>query len=312
MIIRASLPSPPLQSLRTTIKHTSRHVCLSYTICGITYLRWLQVSNRATTQCPDSKSPSHLSQSRYSPLKRPLVPSIYFQAFTTVRHASTSAPPPVIEAAPSEPGSSPYYAEPSTIFDDFDAGASITPHIGYLKEMGIDFGWGPSSMVQWLVEHIHVYAGTPWWATLVITAAVVRVALFKFFMESSDQGARMAMLKPKYEPLSAKIRAAKAAKDQVLMMSLSNDLRAMWKESGVKPWKGFLPIVLQLPIGFGTFRLLKNMYDVPIPGMVDGGALWFQDLTVPDPLFILPISMGFVSYLTLKVRCFHVFFIGPY
>ena len=156
-------------------------------------------------------------------------------------------------------------------------------------------------MIQWLVEHIHVYAGTPWWATIMISAAVLRVGLFKLFSDASDQGARMALLKDTYRPLSAKIKAAKEAKDQVMIMSLTNDLRVLWKDAGVKPWKGFLPILIQIPFGFGTFRLLRNMYEVPVPGMVDGGVLWFQDLTVADPLLILPISMGVVSYFTMKV-----------
>ena len=261
-----------------------------------------KISSRAATQCPHSRLPCHLSQIQSRPITRLSISPKYIQSFTLSRYASTSVPSPVTEPAPLEPESSPYHAEPATIFDGFDTGSSIHPHIGYLKELGIDFGWGPSSMVQWLVEHIHVYAGTPWWATLVISATVVRIVLLKFFVEASDQGARMALLKPKFEPLSAKIRAAKAAGDQVLMMSLSNDLRALWKDSGVRPWKGFLPIALQFPLGFGIFRLLRNMYEMPVPGLVDGGALWFRDLTVPDPVLILPISMGLVSYFTLRVR----------
>lgn len=36
----------------------------------------------------------------------------------------------------------------------------IPEQIGYLKDLGLDYGWGPTSFVQWLIENIHVYMAT--------------------------------------------------------------------------------------------------------------------------------------------------------
>ena len=45
---------------------------------------------------------------------------------------------------------------------------------------------------------------------------------------------------------------------------------------------------VQAPIFMSFFFGLRKMADAPVESMKEGGALWFPDLTVPDPLFILP------------------------
>ena len=111
----------------------------------------------------------------------------------------------------------------------------------------------------------------------------------------------MALLADTFKPLQAKVQAAKAAKDQIMMMTATNEMRSIQRDAGIKIWKPFVPVALQFPLGFGIFRFLRNAYDIPMPGMIDGGVLWFQDLTVPDPLLILPLVMGSLTYATLRV-----------
>ena len=53
---------------------------------------------------------------------------------------------------------------------------------------------------------------------------------------------------------------------------------------------------------FGMFRLLRGMAALPVPGLEDGGILWFQDLTMPDPFYILPVASAAVMYYIMKVR----------
>ena len=167
--------------------------------------------------------------------------------------------------------------------------------------MGLDFGWGPTATLEWLMEHIHVYLGTPWWATIILTAIAVRAGLFHFYTQSSDQSARAALLQPSYAPIQEKLRVAKESKDQILQQTIAKELKDFFKAAGLKPWKAFLPIALQIPLGFGNFRLMRNMYEIPVPGLTDGGILWFQDLTVGDPFMVLPLAMVAVNYWTLKV-----------
>lgn len=57
----------------------------------------------------------------------------------------------------------------------------------------------------------------------------------------------------------------------------------------VNPLKSLLPIFAQVPIFASMFFGLRGMCNVPVPSMTQGGLAWFPDLTVADPLYILPV-----------------------
>ncbi len=87
---------------------------------------------------------------------------------------------------------------------------------------------------------------------------------------------------------------------QARVLAAWTKMQAMQRERGVVVWKTFVPLV-QLPLGFGMFRLLRSMATLPVPSFEDGGVLWFLDLTVPDPFFVLPLASAAMMYLSLRV-----------
>ena len=119
------------------------------------------------------------------------------------------APPP----APLEPN-----AWDSTFADLSLNASNIEPHIGYLQELGLNFGYGPSSMMQWAVEHLHVYSGMPWFGTLMAAAILVRLSLLKLYMNAAHESGRLAALKPALEPFQQGMQDARRAGDQQAMM----------------------------------------------------------------------------------------------
>ena len=175
-----------------------------------------------------------------------------------------------------------------------------TEHIGYLKELGLDYGWGPTAFIETLLEHVHIYTGTPWWATIVITALLVRLSLLKAYIGAADTAGRLAVLTPHLEPVKARIAAARAVQDQQALMIATEELRGMFKKANVKMLKLAVPLI-QVPLGYGTFRLMRGMAALPVPGLDEGGFLWLKDLTVADPYSILPIVTGFAFYYTFRV-----------
>ena len=60
-----------------------------------------------------------------------------------------------------------------------------------------------------------------------------------------------------------------------------------------------------------TFFGIRNMCDLPVESFRTGGALWFQDLTITDPFFILPIISASTLFIMLQVQKFYfkIFFI---
>lgn len=166
--------------------------------------------------------------------------------------------------------------------------------------MGLDFGWGPTALIEYLLEHVHIYTATPWWASIILTALAVRIVLLKPYIDAADVSARAATIAELLKPVKARMDAAKATKDQAALMQAYEELRSLYRVAGIKMWKMAVPL-LQLPIGYGTFRLLSRMAALPVPGLEDGGFLWLKDLTISDPYCILPALTGLGIHLTFKV-----------
>ena len=191
----------------------------------------------------------------------------------------------------------------STSLDDITS--SVPPpvheHIGFLKELGLDYGWGPTAMVEWLLEHVHVYTGTPWWATIGLSLLILRAALLKLYIDAADAAARNQVIKPHVDPLMERYKAAAGTRDVAGMRKITTEIRSLRKSAGIKYWKISMPLI-QIPLGYGAFRLMRGMANLPVPGLETGGLLWMQDLTLSDPYFILPLATGALYFFSFKVN----------
>lgn len=198
--------------------------------------------------------------------------------------------------------STPEEAPASNALDPVEALSGIPERIGYLKEVcGIDFGWGPSSIMQMLIEHIHIYGGFTWATSIVLMALTARVLIFLPMVTSSDQGAKWKASQSVIGPAREKLTAAYKVKDYRRMAEAKAELSALQKEYGVNPIKMFIPVLIQVPLQFGGFRVLRNMAELPVPALLKENWLWAQDLTLGDPFYILPVANAAVLYLTIKV-----------
>lgn len=180
------------------------------------------------------------------------------------------------------------------------SGSQIENHYGFLKELGLDFGWGPTALMEWALEHVHLGLGTPWWASIALTMLGIRVVLFKAYVGSADTSARLATIRPHIQGAQGRINAAKQAQDMPALMQGTQELRNIYMSADIKWWKNVLPF-LQVPLGYGMFRLTRNMADLPVPGLEAGGALWFYDLTLSDPTYIMPLGTGIATFFMFKV-----------
>lgn len=217
----------------------------------------------------------------------------------TRRHASTSADTLQSPISPS------YEYNSNDSLQSFDPYASPTSnvdeHIGYLKELGLDYGWGPTSFVQWCLEHVYIWGQLPWGASIVVTAVALRMLLLPFAVQTADQGARLASVSTELAPLNRKLQIAKQSQDQQALMEVAEQYRAKLASSGYSIRKMLMSPLFQVPVGFGTFRLLRGMGTLPVPGFDEGGFLWFTDLSMPDPTGIMPITTGIIFFATFTV-----------
>jgi YidC/Oxa1 family membrane protein insertase len=218
---------------------------------------------------------------------------------------NSSSQPPAIPNAPLPQSSTPSEVPQLPSLDDVinlskSNLAELPERIGYLKDLGLDYGWGPTAFAEWLLEHVHIYTGTPWWASIVITAVLVRVALTKPMLKASSNAAKMGVIKPMTEPITQRMNQCRKQADQTGMLEARQELMRVYKRAGINPLSSFVPLI-QVPIGYGIFRLLRGMANLPVPGLESGGFLWFQDLSASDPFFILPIATAGMFHLVARV-----------
>ncbi|KAJ5723682.1 hypothetical protein N7488_001717 [Penicillium malachiteum] len=215
-----------------------------------------------------------------------------FSGPAAVRFNSTS--PTSVSTPEAAPGELPNIDDLSSI--DI---SKIPEHIGYLKELGLDFGWGPSGFMQWTLEHIHLGLGLPWWASIISLGLLVRLALLKPSLDASNVAAQNHNLKPLMAPLREKLMQAAKVNNQMDIARARAEIKELNAQHGIKVWKSFVPM-LQIPLGFGMFRTIRGMTTLPVPGLLNEQTLWLTDLTVADPYFILPAISGFCLYQTFK------------
>lgn len=173
--------------------------------------------------------------------------------------------------------------------------------MGYLQSLGIDYGFGPTSLVQYVLENIHAHSGMPWWGTILTTALLLRLAAFPLFLRASDSSARQTALAPILKPILEAQTAAQKAGDTQGVLYANRQRMAINKKAGISFTAQLTPIMIQSVLGFCGFRLMKAMVALPVPGFLDGGFLWLTDLTLTDGYLILPILMAGTMHLIARL-----------
>ena len=78
---------------------------------------------------------------------------------------------------------------------------------------------------------------------------------------------------------------------------MQQEVMRLYRERGVNPLGGCLPNLLPLPVLFALFFVFQNTIEFRGAPF----ALWIQDLSRPDPYYVLPILMGVTMFIQQKL-----------
>src|SRR5664279_2963809 len=122
--------------------------------------------------------------------------------------------------------------------------------------------------IKWVVEAILVAfhalwqsigldpnAGLTWVLSIVGLVLVIRAALIPIFVRQIKSQRRMLEVAPQLKKIQDKY---KGKKDQFSREAMSRETMAMYKNAGTNPFSSCLPLLLQMPIFFGLFSVLRN------------------------------------------------------
>ena len=170
-----------------------------------------------------------------------------------------------------------------------------------MKQIGLDYGTGPTSMIEWILEHIHIWGGLPWWGAIAATAVLLRVVTFPLYLKSNDQAARAMALTSVTKPLTERMQAAQKINDQQAVMLAWQEMRTVRRQAGLSYMTQFTPMLVQSVLGFCSFKLMRAMANLPVPGLRDGGFGWITDLTLTDGYLIVPALMAGAMHVMMRV-----------
>ena len=134
-----------------------------------------------------------------------------------------------------------------------------------------------------------------WGVAIIIMTLIVKIIFFPLTYSSTRSMARMAELQPKIKALRAKYKKAK--QDIAQRRKMNEEMMRLYKEHGINPAGGCLPMLIQLPVFWGFFRLLM----VAIEFRHSPFVFWIKDLSVKDPFYVTPILMGVTQYISQKM-----------
>jgi YidC/Oxa1 family membrane protein insertase len=141
---------------------------------------------------------------------------------------------------------------------------------------------------------LHSFLGN-YAAAIFALTVIVKAILWPIQNKATRSARQMAALSPKMQELREKYKDDPTKMNQELMK--------MYKEYGINPVGGCLPMVIQIPIFFGLFTMLRQAVELR-----NANFLWIHDLSQPDtvarialsgftiPINILPLIMAATSF----------------
>jgi YidC/Oxa1 family membrane protein insertase len=188
----------------------------------------------------------------------------------------------------SAPSQAKYFLGPK----DFDVLAAVDRDL----VRSIDFG-----MFAWIVvpllralKWVNGYVGNYGWSIITLTI-LINLAMFPLRHKSVVSMRKMQEIQPQVKAIQdryANLKMTDPAKQK-----MNTELMSLYREQGVNPASGCVPMLLTLPVLFAFYSMLSvaiELRGAPFAG-------WIHDLSVHDPLFITPILMGISQFVQTKM-----------
>lgn len=137
-----------------------------------------------------------------------------------------------------------------------------------------------SAFLLWLAKLL----GNNYGWTIIVFTILVRIILLPLNAMQIKSTTKMQQIQPQLDALRKKY----PGRDTESRQLLTQETNKLYKEAGVNPYAGCLPLVIQLPIMYALYYAIWRT-----PQLQNGHFLW-MDLGKADPYYVMPIlAMAF-------------------
>jgi YidC/Oxa1 family membrane protein insertase len=168
---------------------------------------------------------------------------------------------------------------------DFDVLRDVDPRRELM--LAIDFGMFRVVVVPLLLalKWVNGFVGNYGWAIVVLTV-LINLLIFPLRHRSMVSMKRMQAIQPEVKAIQD--RYAKYKMTDPERQKMNQEMMALYKQKGVNPVGGCVPMLLTLPVLFAFYAMLSAA--IELRGAPFFG--WIVDLSRHDPLYITPLLMG--------------------
>ncbi len=128
-----------------------------------------------------------------------------------------------------------------------------------------------------------------WGFAIILLTLLIRLLLFPLTNLSFKSMAKMRRLKPEMNRITELYKDDAEKKGAATM--------ELYRKHKINPLAGCLPSLVQLPVWWALYTSLSTnieLYHMPF-------ALWWTDLSSPDPYYVLPVMLGVLMHLQQRL-----------
>jgi len=139
--------------------------------------------------------------------------------------------------------------------------------------------------LHWILAQLHKLTGN-WGFAIILLVVLIKAAFFKLSEAQYRSMARMRKMQPRIEALKERYGDDRQKMNQAML--------ELYQKEKINPLGGCLPMLVQIPVFFALYWVLLESVELRQAPFI----LWIQNLSAPDPWFVLPVLNGLAMIAT--------------
>lgn len=166
----------------------------------------------------------------------------------------------------------------------------VLEEAGHQLTDSVDYGFFAfiARPMRWGLNFIQKYVGN-WGLAIIILTFLIRGAIWPINMKAYSSMERMKEIQPELEKVREKYEDDR--------QKMGDETMKLFREHNVSPAGGCLPMLLQMPILYGLYVMIYNSVELYEADFM----LWYTNLAVHDPYYVLPALMGITMFAQQKM-----------
>jgi YidC/Oxa1 family membrane protein insertase len=162
--------------------------------------------------------------------------------------------------------------------------------VGSELERTVDYGITTplAQPLFYVLDWVHGWVNN-WGFAIIIVTILIKLVFYKLTAMSGRSMAKMRKIAPRMKALQERYKDDRQGLSQAMM--------DLYKKEKVNPAAGCLPMLIQMPFFFAFYWMLVESVEMRQASF----ALWIDDLSAPDPFFVLPALMAVAMYLQTRM-----------